>query len=582
MAEQRIDVAQEIHEQSIDVLRTGAEQNIEIGSEPSVLHGIDGISPIATVTQTETGATISITDRDGTTTATVTNGQDGAQGPEGPQGERGEQGPKGDQGEQGIQGEKGETGERGPQGEQGEQGPRGERGPQGIKGDKGDKGDTGSQGETGPRGPQGETGPTGPQGPKGETGDTGPQGPQGETGPQGHQGLQGPKGETGATGPQGPKGDTGDTGPQGPKGEKGDPGTNGTNGEDGFSPIANVTKSGDTATITITDKNGTTTAQVKDGSDATVTVDSALSSTSENPVQNKVINSALNAKADSSDIPTKTSDLTNDSGFITGYTETDPIFSASAAAGITSANITTWNNKSDFSGSYNDLTDKPTIDFELVEMSYGESNAWAKFIDAYRGHKIVYCRASSNSNPATGTQGRKAFMAYVNNAENPTEAEFQYVRSVSSKTASQPVDQVFVYKLTTANGGTWTVQTRDMGPKLAQGTNTTVSYANGTYTISATQPTVNNATLTIKKNGSSVGTFTANSSTNTDVDITVPVESVNGATGAITGLQTTANLVTSVSSASTDSQYPSAKLFYDTIGDVETVLQTLNNGGGAQ
>ena len=304
MAEQRIDVAQELREQSIDVLSAGAEQNIEIGSEPSVLHGIDGVSPIATVTQTETGATISITDRDGTTTATITNGQDGAQGPQGPQGERGEQGPKGDQGEQGIQGEKGETGERGPQGEQGEQGPRGERGLQGVKGDKGDTG------------PQGETGP---QGPKGDTGDTGPQGPQGETGPQG---------------------------PQGEKGEKGDPGTNGTNGtngEDGFSPTATVTKSGDTATITITDKNGTTTAQIKDGSDATVTVDSALSSTSENPVQNKVINSALNAKADSSDIPTKTSDLTNDgSDSMSTYVEADELATVA------------------ISGDYNDLSNKPT------------------------------------------------------------------------------------------------------------------------------------------------------------------------------------------------------------------------------
>ena len=31
------------------------------------------------------------------------------------------------------------------------------------------------------------------------------------------------------------------------------------------------------------------------------------------------------------------------------------------AAAITSANISSWNNKSDFSGSYNDLSDKPTI-----------------------------------------------------------------------------------------------------------------------------------------------------------------------------------------------------------------------------
>ena len=42
-------------------------------------------------------------------------------------------------------------------------------------------------------------------------------------------------------------------------------------------------------------------------------------------------------------------------------TETDPVFVASAAAGISAADITAWNGKSDFSGSYNDLTDKPTI-----------------------------------------------------------------------------------------------------------------------------------------------------------------------------------------------------------------------------
>lgn len=60
-------------------------------------------------------------------------------------------------------------------------------------------------------------------------------------------------------------------------------------------------------------------------------------------------------------IPTKTSQLTNDSGFLTSYTETDPVYSASPAAGITSTDITNWNNKSDFSGSYNDLTNKPTI-----------------------------------------------------------------------------------------------------------------------------------------------------------------------------------------------------------------------------
>lgn len=38
-------------------------------------------------------------------------------------------------------------------------------------------------------------------------------------------------------------------------------------GDDGYSPTATVTKSGDTATITITDKNGTTSESVSDGED---------------------------------------------------------------------------------------------------------------------------------------------------------------------------------------------------------------------------------------------------------------------------------------------------------------------------
>ena len=63
-------------------------------------------------------------------------------------------------------------------------------------------------------------------------------------------------------------------------------------------------------------------------------------------------------------IPTSNTAFTNDAGYvnsgevetqitnkgyITGYTETDPVFQASAASGITSQNITNWNNKLDSS-----------------------------------------------------------------------------------------------------------------------------------------------------------------------------------------------------------------------------------------
>lgn len=65
--------------------------------------------------------------------------------------------------------------------------------------------------------------------------------------------------------------------------------------------------------------------------------------------------------------------------------------------------------------------------------------------------------------------------------------------------------------------------------KLTAGTNITISASN---TISASQPTVGNATLTIQKNGTSAGTFTANASQNKTINITVP--EIKERTGATT------------------------------------------------
>ncbi|MBS5001945.1 MAG: collagen-like protein [Holdemania filiformis] len=76
--------------------------------------------------------------------------------------------PRGNVGPTGPQGPKGETGATGPQGLTGPQGP------------KGDTGATGPQGLTGPQGPKGDTGATGPQGPAGPAGEGVP--PGGEAG----------------------------------------------------------------------------------------------------------------------------------------------------------------------------------------------------------------------------------------------------------------------------------------------------------------------------------------------------------------------------------------------------------------
>lgn len=210
------------------------------------------------------------------------------------------------------------------------------------------------------------------------------------------------------------------------------------------------------------------------------------------------------------------------------------------------------------SGSYNDLSDKPA---GMVILSYG-SSTWNDFITAYNDNRIVYCRASSGSDPGSGSQTRLAFMAYVNNATTPTEVEFQYVRSVSTKSASNQSDQVFVYKLTST--GAWTVENRPVMCKLAAGSNMGITYSNNTLTLNAdaqqqsnwtqsdntkvdfiknkpslatvatsgsyndlsnkpTIPTVNNSTITITNNGSTVDSFTTNASTGKTIALSAPV-----------------------------------------------------------
>ena len=87
-----------------------------------------------------------------------------------------------------------------------------------LKGDKGDKGEQGPQGEQGPAGTDGQPGKDGQDGAPGKDGEQGIQGP---IGPQGPKGDTGDKGETGAQGPEGPQGPQGEVGPQGPKGDNG-------------------------------------------------------------------------------------------------------------------------------------------------------------------------------------------------------------------------------------------------------------------------------------------------------------------------------------------------------------------------
>lgn len=117
--------------------------------------GADGFSPIATVTQTATGATISITDVNGTTTATVTNGKDGKDGVDGKDGKDGYTPQKGvdyfdgQPGKDGKDGADGYTPVKGVDYFDGQSGKDGADGKPGTDGSPGRDGSNGADGKDG-------------------------------------------------------------------------------------------------------------------------------------------------------------------------------------------------------------------------------------------------------------------------------------------------------------------------------------------------------------------------------------------------------------------------------------------------
>ena len=252
---------------------------------------------------------------------------------------------------------------------------------------------------------KGDTGPAGPQGPAGPAGPAGPQGPQGETGPQGVQGEQGPQGPAGEDGAgieiagtvatyadlptnltpeddgkgyyvesegrlyiwngtsfpadgdgvhiQGPQGPQGIQGVQGEQGPQGVQGPAGANGADGISPTATVTQTPTGATITITDAQGTTTANIRNGEDGNVPIATTT-------VPGKVMPDGTTITVDANGVITATAQVPtlypstgqNTDGAMTQKATTDAL--ALKADSSSLATVAT-------SGDYNDLSNKPTI-----------------------------------------------------------------------------------------------------------------------------------------------------------------------------------------------------------------------------
>ena len=207
----------------------------------------------------------------------------------------------------------------------------------------------------------------------------------------------------------------------------------------------------------------------------------------------------------SADIPTKTSDLTNDSGFITNSV----------------SNLTNYYTKSQTytQGEVNSLLSAITIPTKTSDLTNDGADGTSTYVEA---DQLATVATSGSYNDLSNKPTIPA--AQVNSDWNATSGKAQILNKPTLATV--------------ATSGSY----NDLSNK-------------------PTIPTVNDATLTIQKNGTTVATFTANSSTNTTANITVPT------------------VDTALSPTSTNPVQN--KAIYAAIGDVESILQTLNNGSGA-
>lgn len=357
-------------------------------------------------------------------------------------------------------------------------------------------------------------GPVGPRGPQGERGEPGV---PGQPGPQGEPGVPGRDGESATievasttTLPAGSSATVSNVGTTSAARlvfgiPKGDTGAAGADGQDGFSPIASVTQTQSGATISITDEQGTTTASVangtngQDGDAATIQVGQV--ETLEPNQQAYVTNVGTSAAAIFNiGIP---KGQKGDSGSGTGDMTAsvyDPSGTVAAAGGIPDY-VDSNGGKIDtikVNGTTQTITNK-TVDLSVPTKTSDITN------------DSGYVSSTDYATNATGGV-IKTTGAFGVDMSNSGEIKGTIV---SSADYSAMWNDAFVSKGTLENA----LSTKG-------------------YALSTDIPTVNNATLTIQQNGTSAGTFTANSATNTTINLTdTTYTHFTGATASADGVQ---------------------------------------------
>lgn len=427
-------------------------------------------------------------------------------------------------------------------------------GPAGTKGDTGLKGDTGAKGDTGSKG---DTGAKGDQGLKGDTGSTGAAGADGKDGKDGATGATGAAGR-GITGSaingsgnliisytDGTTADVGHVvGAQGPKGDNGlvtvtsvGGGTDLYSNYNAATGALSLKTLAQGANITITESNGLVTISstatgggtggsssfigltdvpatftgsankfVKVNSTADKLTFGGVSATEVSGLAAVATSGSYADLLNKPSIPTKTSQLTNDSGYLTSA----PVTSVAGKTGAVTlvagdigglATVAT-------TGSYNDLANKPTIYSTLnsltdVNVSGLANNSILKYDSASSKWIVTTLPSGGGSGTVTQVSSTTTAISVANGTTTP---------ALTFNPANVDKNTLGGSVLTVANGGTGGSSFTSKG----------ILYGNGTSPVQAiAAPTTSGTVLSYDGTGfswiSAGGTGTV-----TSISLTVP------------------------------------------------------------
>jgi hypothetical protein len=132
---------------------------------------------------------------------------------------------------------------------------------------------------------------------------------------------------------------------------------------------------------------------------------------------------------------------------------------------------------------------------------YG-TTTFADVLAAFKAQQILYCRASSQSDPSVGNKLRLGYLAYLNDQNSPSEFEFQYYRSVSTHTDGAQGDEIYIYKISNTNG--WSFLKRYTYTRMAaDGTTINSNYNGGkmTFSLNTDSAPTENSTKAVTSGG---------------------------------------------------------------------------------